>query len=1045
MNMGRIIAFVLAAVLCAFADEYPKLVAEWDFSKPDVLTAGPFPLKLRKGAKVEDGLLNSQPTELNVPGGATTYKIHPELDMKGAFSVLAEFEVDDMKAVHYKMLFDNKYNYTDTPAGGFMLALRTLGNDLYCPFASFGFGANCPVLGTTVKLEKGKRHTLRMLFTGLGSVQFFVNGQGAGQGKVMLGSIAKARHVACVGDRYSSTCCHFGKGIAKLAIYEERSVLFTVYANALYRKAFERGEKKATLHYVVFNNSGEDLRNAKLTLQNNDEMTTVTIDELKKGETLDQEIPLDTLLLPGRYEVHGTLCSSDGKELWSGEMPYFIAPKYGDFLPVALTGWGKPEKVKEFGFTHFRSTGSLVPSRNGINEANRIKMNEGLDAALAHGLYQVFYIRPVSFFGKSKEDAKYLRKNRNGELYPNNPLDVSNPELVREICALTEQCAKEVGEHPGWDLAVINSEVRDSMQPAFGGVEEENFRKYAGFPVPREVTGKYPESYKGNPNFSWEHVLPENDKLLTYYRWLWGNGDGWNNVHSLVSDIAHKYLTHHHTTFFEPAVRNPPQWGSGGRTDTISQWTYTNPDPIKINQAFDELRAMADEHEHQEIFKETQIIWYRNQTAPIGEKPANMPDWVEREPDAKYITIPPDCLREAIWCDISHRVQCLMFHGSGCLFPDEPTSSYRYTNPDTKFAFKEMALNVLRPLGPVIKLIPERLPEVAILESFTSSIYAPEHATSGWSKGWAADLHLALQWAHIQPSVIYEEHLLTGRKMENVKVILLPGGEVLGEDVLKKLKELQHKGVILVGDEYTLPALMPDVRIESVKRLINPQETKEKLQKLGLEIAALLKGHYDSPITATDQDIILRRRGTDDADYLFIANDKRVFGDYLGPWKRVMEKGVQTTGTVGIDHPVKAAYDLVRHSPLEFTKTGKGISFDVDLAPGDGRMLLLLKNQRIASVTLKLAATELVRKSTFSIECAVLDEKGGVIQAVVPLEVSLLDANGNPLPGTGFYAAQNGRLVVQDVLAPNMSLGKVTVTVKELASGKEAQATFVVQ
>ena len=74
-----------------------------------------------------------------------------------------------------------------------------------------------------------------------------------------------------------------------------------------------------------------------------------------------------------------------------------------------------------------------------------------------------------------------------------------------------------------------------------------------------------------------------------------------------------------------------------------------------------------------------------------------------------------------------------------------------------------------------------------------------------------------------------------------------------------------------------------------------------------------------------------------------------------------------------------------------------------------------------------------------------LDEKGGVIQAVVPLEVSLLDTKGNPLPGTGFYAAQKGRLVVQDVLAPNMSLGKVTVIVKELASGKEAQAAFVVQ
>ena len=131
MKYGTIIAFALLASLCVFADEYPKLLVEWNFSKPDVLTAGPFPLKLRKGAKVENGLLDSQPTELHVPGGATTNKIYPELDIQGPFSVETEFEVDDVKAVHYKMFFDNKYSYSEPTSkymGGFMLGLRTLGN-----------------------------------------------------------------------------------------------------------------------------------------------------------------------------------------------------------------------------------------------------------------------------------------------------------------------------------------------------------------------------------------------------------------------------------------------------------------------------------------------------------------------------------------------------------------------------------------------------------------------------------------------------------------------------------------------------------------------------------------------------------------------------------------------------------------------------------------------------------------------------------------------------------------------------------------------------
>ena len=124
MKYGRIIAIVLLTAICAICDEYPKLVAEWDFSKPDVLTAGPFPLKLRKGAVIENGLLDSQPTELHVPGGAATHIIHPELDLKSAFSVLVEFEVDNVKAVQYKMFFDNKYSYSEPKSkyiGGFMM------------------------------------------------------------------------------------------------------------------------------------------------------------------------------------------------------------------------------------------------------------------------------------------------------------------------------------------------------------------------------------------------------------------------------------------------------------------------------------------------------------------------------------------------------------------------------------------------------------------------------------------------------------------------------------------------------------------------------------------------------------------------------------------------------------------------------------------------------------------------------------------------------------------------------------------------------------
>ena len=56
------------------------------------------------------------------------------------------------------------------------------------------------------------------------------------------------------------------------------------------------------------------------------------------------------------------------------------------------------------------------------------------------------------------------------------------------------------------------------------------------------------------------------------------------------------------------------------------------------------------------------------------------------------------------------------------------------------------------------------------------------------------------------------------------------------------------------------------------------------------------------------------------------------------------------------------------------------------------------------------------------------------------VEVTLIAADGRVLPGSGFYAARDGVLTVDEVAAPNMAPGKVTVKVRDLASGLAAEA-----
>ena len=65
----------------------------------------------------------------------------------------------------------------------------------------------------------------------------------------------------------------------------------------------------------------------------------------------------------------------------------------------------------------------------------------------------------------------------------------------------------------------------------------------------------------------------------------------------------------------------------------------------------------------------------------------------------------------------------------------------------------------------------------------------------------------------------------------------------------------------------------------------------------------------------------------------------------------------------------------------------------------------------------------------------ILDRNGKPIQAILPVELRLL-ADGKLLPGSGYYAAENGVLKIKEVMATNLKPGKILVQGKCLASGK---------
>ena len=1046
MDLKNICCILTLTFLCSVLAGTPFRDSSWDFTSKKVLQNSPATV-LRGSTLTPQGLRNVN-TDPRKPGGAVLKKFF-NTTPPDAFEITATMSLDkDFKRTNApSMIFDSKYvarpgKKQQEFHKGFMFFLMPRGKNTYRPAAALGYGReSVQVSGRDTVLLPGVPHTLAMLFTATGKVIFKVNGKINHTVTVPPGNLAASTLRAAFADRIGANYQALGGTLNRIRIKKAPYEPLSLISVSGERTVFERLEKNVFLHVDLRNFLKTPLKDLTLCSHTaNKNSSPVKVKELLPGRASSFKLPIDTTLLPGEYFYHLKVSDPHGKILVSSKIPYTIVPSYGDFLPVLL--WGNYEGLKELraiGFTH--QIIHLFPRQGNFTAADRKKWIPRLDSNLKEGLYTFGTLHAHFRFLQSR---RYLRTGRDGKPYPRPSLEASHPEVQREFAEAARTTLLGVGNHPAFDGALINSEVRDGSLPSFGsGVEPAAFKAFSGYDIPGSVTGKSPLPYAADPGFPWDRVISDKRQDLFFLRWFWDTGDGWNPLQTLLSHTMHdavKGINHKKRffTFYDPATRVPPQWGSGGKVDMISQWTYAYPDPIKIGQATDEVIAMAQGCPGQKIGSMTQAIWYRSKTAPINQQVKNPPSWLEEGKDAAFISVAPDSLREAFWSKISRRLDAIMYHGVGSLVARTDHKLYRMTNPESKKVLAELNKTIIRPLGPILKKIPERPLEVAILESNAASFYAPRHFPAGWSQNWIADLHLALQWGHFQPGILYDDHLLRNKETSDLKVLFVPGLEVVTQPVLEALNNLRSRGVILIGDEFTLPALMLDLRIKSVPRnAADPAGTKKRLQKLGKQLNSALARHLAHGFAASNQDLVLRRRGNDKADYVFVVNDKRTFGSYVGQWGLVQEKGVPNSGRVTVFHPAAAAYDLVKHREIPLQQGKNQCSFNVATGPGDGKLILLL-DRKIKAVSVDLPG-EIKQGSAFALQLRLCDSSGKNIQAILPVEVTLTDSSGRVLPGSGFYAtAPDGSLKISELMAPNAACGSMKVTVRCLASNVQS-------
>ena len=852
------------------------------------------------------------------------------------------------------------------------------------------------------------------------------------------------------------------------------------------RAAFRRGESAAAVRLKVKNASKSDLMGTRLTVEQLAEENCVRKQEVALGDLsagAETVVPcaVETRVRPGWHSLRVTVTGrrDDGADLTEvHDVRLGIGPRVGDRMTALMWGFhATPKVLADFGFSH-----GLVCNWTG--EQSDFQM---YDEALVAGIGLTHSTRVELPPSKTDNDA-YMRRDRSGKTIDfgggSKGAEVSNPELLKAIQPVVEKDIRQHGDHPAFAGVLPCSEQRDLSAPSFN-TEHLRYKDETGKDVPPEVemstisASKQDEFKKRFP----DGVVPKDDPVLSYYRWFWKGGDGWPAYISGVADLYRRGISRpDFFVFWDPAVRCPPIWGSGGAVDMINQWVYAIPEPMNVAGPAEEILAMSAGRPGQMSSIMTQLICYRSQMAPMEKKVSPEPEWVRRRPKARFPTIPPDTLQESTWSMLAKPVQAVMYHGWGTIYDMGSTIGYVYTNPESADRLRHLLKDVIAPLGPMLKRLDRAAPPVALLESFTTcALGGPS------SRGWKAPSVTFLQRARLDPRVVYEETILRDG-LDDVKVLYAPQCLFLTPDVIAKIKAFQARGGTLVADAQLLSALKPDIEVpvvsfepppasdhtEDVNAMEAAREGDAKTRAGTLRAKATmvaqandlrqkLATRFTPEADSSSPEIVTYSRRWNDARYVFAINDHRTFGDYVGQWGLTMEKGLPYEGEVSLadgDGAVKAVYELSRGGEVPFTREGGRVKVPVKYATNDGRIFAFLKS-KIASVKVDVKAggaragattdgTEsvppVVRKGdTLKVTFSVLDADGHPVAALLPAEIRLYDASGREIDGAGWVCLQGGTCTVEFVTNLNDADGDYKIICRDRASGLTSERIVKVE
>ena len=559
----------------------------------------------------------------------------------------------------------------------------------------------------------------------------------------------------------------------------------------------------------------------------------------------------------------------------------------------------------------------------------------------------------ITMLSKFLWDPDYLNAHRRvtADGKREGGLDVSDPAVFAHMTNMVERfaavCAS--GDSAGLVGLMPSSEVRDNSFPSMTKAYKAAWARHSGGKrLPYGAERKTGVGYPYMAECPVSRVIDETCLPAEYWTWFWKEGDGWNAFQTEMARIWNRHFGRRTLTMYDPAVRVPPIWGSGGEVSHLNHWTYVMPEPFVISAITAETEAMARGCPGQRVCQMVQAISYRSKMAPKGVKPAHgpEPEWAKRLPDATYVSTPPDMALEAIWTLFSHRIDGIFFHGWQSILDPERYKAeyrgYRYSNDGLKFAISNAFHAAGIPLGPLFKALPETGDEVVLVESAAATLFA-WRGGYGWSDRGACQRASLATLANLSPRVMYEEEIARDGIPADTKVLLMPDCDVLYRKTFDAVRAFQVAGGAVIGDANTVPGILPDGSYPDLRRTQKAAIDTPAFRRAAMDLKETVSGFFRPLADSNRDDVFVRLRRTPGADYLFAINDRRGPGDYVGQWGLIWEKGLPNRATVTVRRAdTGAVYDLVRHCPVPFRVADGVTEIDVAYETTDGKALMLV-------------------------------------------------------------------------------------------------------